>query len=298
MTPLAHVLRRNATRAIAVACLLMLAPAHASPADPAPANYDDPIAWMDAVHLANRGRGRTAFNAAVIVGTYGLKKVMENAPPAALQSLRRSDLRFGGVSPWMWSRGHYGSQVKAKSLSENEAFLKAMDAFCRTKGGRSIETPARAWACEDPRGIPVFVYLLEAHDTGGSFGKVVTADDPGVMLRAARLLAYLDPAERQAAEQRVRQETQWARAAAALDRQLQVEQAPERRKVGHRLCRLDGQFLVVGFVERFAPETDNVQIRVVDKYRSDGGPVQGYIRPTGFEPGILWDDPDRWRLCP
>lgn len=296
MTPLA--IRRKASHAIAVACLLMLSPAYASSTDPGPSDYDDPIAWMDAVHLANRGRTRAALNAAATVGSYGVRKLTENSPPRALRSLTRSDLHFGGVSPWMWSRGHYGTQIKAGSLSEDEAFLKAMDAYCRAKAGRSIETPARAWACEDLRGKPIFVYLMETSETGGSFGKVVTADDPDVMLRAARLLAYLDPAERQAAERRVKQEAQWARAAAALDRQLQAEQAPERRKVGHRLCRLEGQFLMVGFVERFAPETDKVQIRVVDKYLSDGGPTHGYIRPSGFQPGILWDDPDQWRLCP
>jgi hypothetical protein len=263
---------------------------------PSPADYDDPIAWMDAVHSANRGRGLAMLNT---VGTLGQNKLAENSPPSALRSLPRSRLRFGGVTPWQWTQGHYGSKVKSKRLTEEGAFFQAMDAFCRAKNGSSVETPTKAWACEDGAGRVSFVYLMDSpFARGNAYGKVVTADDPTMVLKAARLLAYLDPTERQAARQRTQLEAQMARSAEILDRQIQLEQAPKRRQVGHRLCQLEGQFLLVGFVERFAPETNKVQIRVVDKYLSDGGPTRGYIRPSGFQPGIIWDDPDRWRLCP
>lgn len=278
--------------------LLSASPMDALARDPAPEGYQDPIAWANAVHKANRGRGLAALNAVATVNSYGLNKAIEQAPPSLMDSLRGSGLRFDGVAPMLWSRGHYGSRVKDESLSYEAAFLEAMDDYCQAQGWRSIVTSLGARACEDPGGNVRFLYLLEVfneHDS--SFGKVVSGADPSLMLKAAKLVGYQTPMERITAAAEANQRKRDAKAVAMRERQVQIDQAPDRRKVGNKLCRMEGQFQVTGFVERYAAETDKVQIRVVNKHLPRDSSRDGFIRPGGFQPGIIWDDPDGWSLC-
>ncbi len=67
----------------------------------------------------------------------------------------------------------------------------------------------------------------------------------------------------------------------------------EKRKIGTRICRIDGGIRYVGFTEGVSPDNGKIQIRVAEAQL--GGRADS--TPGRFQPSIVWDSPDRWELC-
>lgn len=67
----------------------------------------------------------------------------------------------------------------------------------------------------------------------------------------------------------------------------------EKSKIGARICRIEGSIRYIGFTEAVSPDNGKIQIRVAD---AQLGGREG-SRPGGFQPSIIWDNPDRWDLC-
>ena len=81
-------------------------------------------------------------------------------------------------------------------------------------------------------------------------------------------------------------------AAARADVARAIAEQPQVRTVGSKICRVGGNLVTTGYVERVAG--DKIQIRVVNV---------SYINAPDVHPGgssgdhIIWDVPERWRLC-
>lgn len=63
------------------------------------------------------------------------------------------------------------------------------------------------------------------------------------------------------------------------------------RKVGTKVCKTQGQFLYIGFVERVAE--DKIQIRIADAVVEQNH----NLKIGGFAQSIVWDNPLNWDLC-
>lgn len=63
------------------------------------------------------------------------------------------------------------------------------------------------------------------------------------------------------------------------------------RKPGAKICRVQSEFLYIGFVEDVTE--DKVQIRVAEQ-RID---ADRSLVATNFKPAIIWDSPLNWELC-
>lgn len=115
--------------------------------------------------------------------------------------------------------------------------------------------------------------------------------EPIVIERGAfRITGFSSRAEAEAA----RQAEDRRRFEAAHERVLH-EQAllPKKREIGAKLCRITGEYRYIGFTEALSPDNDKVQIRVARAELASSPNVQ----PGGFEPHLIWDDPNRWSLC-
>jgi hypothetical protein len=66
---------------------------------------------------------------------------------------------------------------------------------------------------------------------------------------------------------------------------------PLIRKVGTKVCRLQGQILYIGFVENVTD--DKIQIRVADAVVEQNHNA----RLGSFSPSIIWDNPLNWDIC-
>lgn len=76
---------------------------------------------------------------------------------------------------------------------------------------------------------------------------------------------------------------------ALLERRQQ--QLPMVRKVGARICQLQGHILYIGFVESFTDE--KLQIRVADAVVNENHNAH----LGDFTPNVIWDSPLNWDLC-
>jgi hypothetical protein len=76
---------------------------------------------------------------------------------------------------------------------------------------------------------------------------------------------------------------------ALLERRQQ--QLPMVRKVGARICQLQGQILYIGFVESFTDE--KLRIRVADAVVNENHNAH----LGDFTPSVIWDSPLNWDLC-
>lgn len=91
--------------------------------------------------------------------------------------------------------------------------------------------------------------------------------------------AYLQSVAIQAQQQR----------AALLERRRQ--NLPLVKRAGAKICKAQGEFLYIGFVESFTDE--KVQIRVADSVIN----ANHNYRNGNFTPSIIWDSPLNWDLC-
>lgn len=67
----------------------------------------------------------------------------------------------------------------------------------------------------------------------------------------------------------------------------------DKQKIGTRICRIESGIRYVGYTEAVSPDNGKIQIRVADAH-FDGHPRS---HPGGFQPSILWGNPDDWDLC-
>ncbi len=95
------------------------------------------------------------------------------------------------------------------------------------------------------------------------------------------------------ARQKAEIEAQMAHEREQVAREVHRQQAPARRQIGARICKVVGDIRYIGYVEARSPDNDRVQIRVsfAEQVGSPG------FRPGGFEPSVVWDSPDLWTLC-
>ncbi|MDO8990073.1 MAG: hypothetical protein Q7U91_10620 [Sideroxyarcus sp.] len=102
------------------------------------------------------------------------------------------------------------------------------------------------------------------------------------------VFVYVTREEQQGYARNVVNQAQAARAA-QLERRRQ--NLPLIRKVGARICQLQGQILYIGFVESLADE--KLQIRVADAVVNENHNVH----LGDFAPSVVWDSPLNWDLC-
>lgn len=107
-------------------------------------------------------------------------------------------------------------------------------------------------------------------------------------IRASKLAARQAAAADARAKAQVEQEARQTRETARLEAEL-----PQMRKRGARVCRTEPGKPVVyrGYVEDFSEE--KLKILVAEAFL----PNAPGVRPTGFQPNTLWDEPRHWRLC-
>lgn len=84
-------------------------------------------------------------------------------------------------------------------------------------------------------------------------------------------------------------------------RQLEAAQAaliehrrqnlPQIRKQGAQICRVQNEYLYIGFVEAFNDE--KIQIRVAEARINENR----NLILTNFTPSVIWDSPLNWDLC-
>ncbi len=75
--------------------------------------------------------------------------------------------------------------------------------------------------------------------------------------------------------------------------QEEAASAPLKRRIGAKLCKVEGQHLFVGFTESVSPDMDRIQVRVVSAY----GGLSMRQRDASFREQVLWDNPIHWSLC-
>ncbi|AVP97202.1 hypothetical protein C7S18_08335 [Ahniella affigens] len=71
-----------------------------------------------------------------------------------------------------------------------------------------------------------------------------------------------------------------------------LDQAPMPLQIGARLCKDQGQWAFVGFMQAVSPDKGKIQVRIVSKQRG----LQASPLPD-FETQITWESPDLWHLC-
>lgn len=99
---------------------------------------------------------------------------------------------------------------------------------------------------------------------------------------------YVTKQQTQAYYQNVAKQATQARADLMERRRMNL---PLVRKLGTKICKQQGQFLYVGYVESFTDE--KLQIRVADALIA----ANHNYRDSGFTPSIVWDSPMNWDLC-
>ncbi len=78
------------------------------------------------------------------------------------------------------------------------------------------------------------------------------------------------------------------------ERHAQEKQlAPQKRRIGTKLCKQQGFTVLIGFTEAVSPDLDRIQIRVV---AATNGPPR-YVQDSSFREQVLWDDSASWSLC-
>lgn len=80
---------------------------------------------------------------------------------------------------------------------------------------------------------------------------------------------------------------------AKRQREQDIADRPMKTMIGAKLCRENGGFVETAFTEAVNPYGNKVQLRIVDN--SHRG--EGRLRPGGWQPSIIWDFPENWRLC-
>ena len=114
-------------------------------------------------------------------------------------------------------------------------------------------------------------------------------------LRKVGYLTLREQADAAMERERTAQENdRIAREKAKREQERVAEEMPLLTSRGTKICRTNGEWLYIGFVEDAA--NHKIQIRVADmRYASD--PSSG-MRPGGFAPGqLIWDFPANWRVC-
>jgi hypothetical protein len=192
-----------------------------------------------------------------------------------------------------------------EELHNGPQLMERIRGFCRVHGGVFREP-----FCADP-GDPSSVLFFARFDSkaatcGGAatpVGVQLAEPKPGAEKGAAYIqilhnVGWLSPLERHAADEiQAKKEAAAdaaASAAARADDERVVRELPLLKTRGTRICRQEGEWIFVAFVE---DATDRkVQIRIADaQYARD---PSSRIRPGGFTPGqIQWDFPERWRVC-
>lgn len=75
---------------------------------------------------------------------------------------------------------------------------------------------------------------------------------------------------------------------------IEAVNRPVVSKIGAKICRVsDAGVLYIGYTEGRSPDSEKIQIRVTDAWvggRSD-------LKPSGFAPSIIWDQPSQWKSC-
>lgn len=78
-------------------------------------------------------------------------------------------------------------------------------------------------------------------------------------------------------------------------RQLERER-PLKSQIGASICKLNGRVLWQGFTEGISPDNGKIQIRIWRASYPDNGRPSS-LSPSGFQPAVVWESPDGWKLC-
>jgi hypothetical protein len=78
------------------------------------------------------------------------------------------------------------------------------------------------------------------------------------------------------------------RVAEATAARLSAER-PKKILVGARICNSHAGYNWVGYTEAYSHETSKIQVRVAG--------TTDRFTPGGWQPQIIWDNPDNWALC-
>jgi hypothetical protein len=201
-------------------------------------------------------------------------------------------------------RGSY----KYKSDLFCQSNLRALDNI-RTEFAKLCEVKGARYDgqfCVQPQGTDQVLFSARVERNGSGCYRLNVSE--AVVVGSPEYLEFLvgqagyETAETRSGKLAAQQAAQAeARAKAQIERQakLKLEMArlerelPQMRKRGARVCIAEpvNSVVYLGYVEDFTDE--KLKITVAEAFLS----TSRSVRPTGFQPHVMWDEPVRWRLC-
>lgn len=186
----------------------------------------------------------------------------------------------------------------------SSAIQSAVTEYCLVAGGSVVST-TKGWACGSNGSEWLLLESLKPIRSGVATGILRsmrgsggTMDDLLSDRKASNFNAWLleapserreHPGFRQAMTQRGRVSVP-ALQADAKKQQARIEaELPRKLLVGTRICKKQGAYDWLGFTEAYSSDTGKIQVRVA-------GTTNGF-RPGGWQPEVIWEYPDQWRVC-
>jgi len=265
--------------------------------------FSNATTWFEQVNKKSYGAGwkvaRGAIRTLNAAATVGATEMDLRRLPSDFSAFASTPVLSYRFQASMWSKAPYGGRKRQNN--EAGVALAARD-YCLAHGGEIVERSLIWCSLENE---PLFAVTSVARPASGheiySWFYTVVSPKPGVskkaFIAASRSAGFLTPREVRANNSidKLRQEAK-TRAMLAAEKQEQVRQRAEassRRQIGAKLCRKDSGWISVGFVEGKSPDTEKVQIRIVNRYWENEPRMQA----GGFREQIIWDSQDKWFLC-
>ena len=178
-----------------------------------------------------------------------------------------------------------GGRGNALGLFERSVnVLPGMHTFTTTTSCSYRDCPTITYRFQAEAG---FRYVLRVDHT------IVVSDrnDPYERIVDKLELAGGEYVTRKAKKEYVREEFNQLAKDIALKYERRKQNLPLIRKIGTKICKTQNEFIYIGFVENITD--DKIQIRVADAVLA----INHSVRPGGFSPSIIWDNPLNWDLC-
>ena len=254
-----------------------------------PAEFTSPNEWIQYVTRQSLSGGRKGFNKVglALMGPYGWNGIEMEKGKEELPKVYREKMTY---PQYVRSFIYYESDhFNLGPYASKDGQVRAVSDYCSSKLGSMVGE-----FCETRTG-PLFFFKREKV---GNILHTLTLIEPTTDFRINPLiflenmngLGYVDPVSRQKKRQRV---IDLANESSRRERQFQQGQAPDRRKIGAKICKKADGWILVGFVEGKSVDTEKVQIRIANQHAEN----QPRIQAGGFREQIIWDSPDNWFLC-
>lgn len=261
-----------------------------------PGDFISPIDWVDYINKYSRsGVNKTATNAPLVVlGPLGWYTISGIKGQKKIPKQYKSKMQYPE-----YVRGKIYLQTANFNIgpyASKDGQFRALSDYCARKNGLM-----QSGFCETASG-PIFYLDVQKpiHDLRKFIViEPLARDSESVRYFRSNMigLGYIEPSIRKQASQieaKLVHEINKKRIEAERREQLiQQSEASSRRKIGAKLCQRTDDWISVGFVEGKSPDTEKVQIRIVNKHLEN----QPRMQAGGFREQIIWDSPDKWFLC-